>query len=494
MGKYPTNQTVFPRITSDDIEKDFFQIQRYSDQSILLWIDSYGYIHPQRPVLETNSVENSDQYRLNLIQGSGISLAAGERGAVTITATGGGGGGTPAGPLYAVQANNPLGTFYGDGSFIYDPVDIIIAGGLSNVVTSTSSVAFGTTNNVLASAGASSQFYAYGDGNDVGGGAGTGTQSDFYGIGNGNTLGGGTGNGERFNLFAFGDGNVLSPSGSGIGTDWYAIGDGNTVTTSSSQTLDDVYLFGDGNAVTGTITPSGSPGDFYLIGVGNEIDFSESACLESMYVVGDGNTISGAGATGQQMTDFFAVGNGNEVNGDGTGLYRDCYAFGKYNEVDITSSGTSENLYAVGDTNTVADNGGSVGNSDLFAFGSHNTVGGSGAADGDNSCAFGISNTVKYPNAIVLGANVTAPSANSVSIGISASPEITITAGITTLKSLLGLQKFTVSALPTGAEGQVCFASNGRKVGEGGGSGTGVPVYFSNSEWRVFSTDAQVQS
>lgn len=50
----------------------------------------------------------------------------------------------------------------------------------------------------------------------------------------------------------------------------------------------------------------------------------------------------------------------------------------------------------------------------------------------------------------------------------------------------------TVAALPAGAEGQHAYATNGRKVGEGAGSGTGVPVYFSSASWRVFSTDAPV--
>jgi hypothetical protein len=54
--------------------------------------------------------------------------------------------------------------------------------------------------------------------------------------------------------------------------------------------------------------------------------------------------------------------------------------------------------------------------------------------------------------------------------------------------------QYTVANLPVGAEGQTAYATNGRKVGEGAGSGTGVPVYFSNSHWRVYSTDAQVQS
>lgn len=56
------------------------------------------------------------------------------------------------------------------------------------------------------------------------------------------------------------------------------------------------------------------------------------------------------------------------------------------------------------------------------------------------------------------------------------------------------LPAYTVSLLPTGIVGMLAYATNGRKVGEGSGSGTGVPVYFSASHWRVFSTDAQVQS
>ena len=57
----------------------------------------------------------------------------------------------------------------------------------------------------------------------------------------------------------------------------------------------------------------------------------------------------------------------------------------------------------------------------------------------------------------------------------------------------VGLLTFTVATLPVGyAEGTISYASDGRKVGETPGSGTGVPVYFSNGSWRVFSTDAPV--
>lgn len=51
---------------------------------------------------------------------------------------------------------------------------------------------------------------------------------------------------------------------------------------------------------------------------------------------------------------------------------------------------------------------------------------------------------------------------------------------------------YKVAALPIGVEGQISYATDGRKVGEGSGHGTGVRVYFSSGLWRVYSTDAQV--
>jgi hypothetical protein len=51
---------------------------------------------------------------------------------------------------------------------------------------------------------------------------------------------------------------------------------------------------------------------------------------------------------------------------------------------------------------------------------------------------------------------------------------------------------FTVAALPAGVESQFAYASNGRKIGEGPGAGTGLWVYFSLSQWRVVNTDAPV--
>lgn len=65
-----------------------------------------------------------------------------------------------------------------------------------------------------------------------------------------------------------------------------------------------------------------------------------------------------------------------------------------------------------------------------------------------------------------------------------------------TLFKLFGsgnLGSFTVATLPNNPiVSQQAYATNGRKVGEGPGGGTGVPVYFSNGAWRVYSTDAVV--
>jgi hypothetical protein len=44
---------------------------------------------------------------------------------------------------------------------------------------------------------------------------------------------------------------------------------------------------------------------------------------------------------------------------------------------------------------------------------------------------------------------------------------------------------YTVADLPVSAVvGTRAYASNGRKIGEGAGDGTGVPVYYSDGTWR----------
>lgn len=51
------------------------------------------------------------------------------------------------------------------------------------------------------------------------------------------------------------------------------------------------------------------------------------------------------------------------------------------------------------------------------------------------------------------------------------------------------LPTYTVAALPaTAANGQLAFAPNARKPGEGGGAGTGSVVYFNGATGTWFTT------
>jgi hypothetical protein len=78
-------------------------------------------------------------------------------------------------------------------------------------------------------------------------------------------------------------------------------------------------------------------------------------------------------------------------------------------------------------------------------------------------------------------------------VNVVAAQQINLAAQNINCAGPLSPQQFTVVGLPGGAsEGMVAYATNGRKVGQGVGAGTGVPVYFSAGAWRVFSTDAQV--
>lgn len=62
-----------------------------------------------------------------------------------------------------------------------------------------------------------------------------------------------------------------------------------------------------------------------------------------------------------------------------------------------------------------------------------------------------------------------------------------------------GLPAYTVAelaALSNLSNGLLAWASDGRKVGEGIGAGTGVPVYYdeTSTSWRVFSSDTAVSA
>lgn len=68
-----------------------------------------------------------------------------------------------------------------------------------------------------------------------------------------------------------------------------------------------------------------------------------------------------------------------------------------------------------------------------------------------------------------------------------------VTPNGTTTEGVLEYKSYTRANLPAARVGAIAWCSDGRKVGEGPGAGTGVPVYCTPGNWRTFSTDAPVQ-
>jgi len=56
----------------------------------------------------------------------------------------------------------------------------------------------------------------------------------------------------------------------------------------------------------------------------------------------------------------------------------------------------------------------------------------------------------------------------------------------------INMKSYTVAGLPAGSAGDVVYASNGRKNGEGAGLGTGVLVFKDGTAWRACDTGATV--
>lgn len=57
-----------------------------------------------------------------------------------------------------------------------------------------------------------------------------------------------------------------------------------------------------------------------------------------------------------------------------------------------------------------------------------------------------------------------------------------------------GVVSVLFAALPTpGQPGRILYVSNGRKVGEGAGAGTGTMAYDDGNDWIHFATDTPVQ-
>jgi len=59
-------------------------------------------------------------------------------------------------------------------------------------------------------------------------------------------------------------------------------------------------------------------------------------------------------------------------------------------------------------------------------------------------------------------------------------------------KVTTGYYVYTFANIGQAPTNAIIIVSNGRKIGEGAGAGTGVPAYYSGGQWRVLSSDQPV--
>jgi hypothetical protein len=101
-------------------------------------------------------------------------------------------------------------------------------------------------------------------------------------------------------------------------------------------------------------------------------------------------------------------------------------------------------------------------------------------------------NTAQASSGLGLAANLGSESERFARVEIIDLTSIQGPTGATGPQGTVVNNSYTVAALPSGTAGQVAYASNGRKNGEGGGSGTGVLVFHDGTAWRACDTGATV--
>lgn len=73
-----------------------------------------------------------------------------------------------------------------------------------------------------------------------------------------------------------------------------------------------------------------------------------------------------------------------------------------------------------------------------------------------------------------------------------ASPEVDRKLTFGSLLSSMGIRSFLFSALPGGYSNGLIYVTDGRKIGEGGGLGTGVVCSWNGSNWIAVDSGSAV--
>lgn len=262
---------------------------------------------------------------------------------------------------------------------------------------------------------------------------------------------------------------------------------------------------GDNNVAIGPTTCRNSVGNNSSVFIGYQAGYNATGVFASIGI-GFGALKAEASAYPAYLSQNIAIGY-TAMYKTTTGSLNVALGVHALQENTTGSNNTAIGTLANGQ-NTTGNNNTSVGN---YALGA-TTSGGNNTAVGFSSLGSvttGANNTAIGHGTgagISTGSNNTIIGAGVSGLSASLADAIVIAIGNGTIKAEFNKtdaggwlfngpvrpKAYTVATLPAGVEGQIAYASNGRKVGQGAGSGTGVPVYFADGAWRVFSTDAAV--
>jgi hypothetical protein len=172
--------------------------------------------------------------------------------------------------------------------------------------------------------------------------------------------------------------------------------------------------------------------DGVLVGeANNSTSEGHNAQASRSYILGDTNTVvaDGAGSSGGSVTPLSLVaevGYNNQVTMTNVGVGTRLYNFGDSNTYSATACTLSINaLFGYNNSSQCATTGT---NQYMFAFGKSNAF--LFTTSETNGLLLGFSNSIQNcSTCMVLGSGITNTTSNSIDIGLSATPEIIITAG-----------------------------------------------------------------
>jgi len=333
---------------------------------------------------------------LTLIAGSNITITPTSSSTLVIASTGGGGGCTLPGTDTGVLSEHPVGTCYNSLDWTWDDTNFVNRqGDGTNTVSGTNTLAFsyGKSN----SQAFTTRAWAIGDANAIT--CDTNTVGavkcyDLFNIGRFNTITDTGVSSSNFFNFVYGEANIITVTGGATGSDFLQLLRANTIQSLSAGGVDDVGQLGKSNSIQSTGTNSITSSTFQ-IGENNTANSSAGGNNEDNVQLGENNTLQATAAT--SVIGFMAQ-------------------LGYTNNFFTSTVGVQVNYgFAVGHANNNSDGSGATTNQTDFGMVGHNL------------------HMVNCSDCFAFGKNIDQSTSNTVYLGMSATPELALTAGHTSI-------------------------------------------------------------